>query len=195
MKQTLLAAALLASLMVAGCSENGGTPPGSSQASADPTPGQSEPATAAPAGPQFAVSTETQDGLAGKAHTGVCSIENMVVAPEGETAASDKPNTYEVNRDKVFRMVGFAVHKDKGSVPADVEIVLTGNKTYTLNAATGGDREDVAQFFKNPAFAKAGFMQDASFAAVEPGEYAMYILSKDGGEAVVCPTHQGVRVL
>lgn len=194
MKLTPLAVALLATLMIAGCTENGGTPPGATQAGGEVAP-KAEPAEAAPVGPQFATSTETQDGLASRAGTGVCSIENMVVAPEGAAATSDKPNTYQVARDQVFRMVGFAVNKDKGSVPTDIEIVLTGNKTYSLKSATGGDREDVAQFFKNPSFAKAGFMQDASFAAVEPGEYAMYILSQDGDESIVCPTHQGVKVL
>lgn len=197
MKYGCIVVSLCAAMLVAGCTENGGTPPGATQQGGTVAPeavaGPESPA--APAAPQFAASTETQDGLAARSHSGTCSIENMVVAPEGESATSDKPNTYQVSRDKVFRMVGFAVNKDKGSVPADIGIVLTGNKTYELKSKTGGDRADVADFFKNPAFAKSGFMQDASFEGVEPGEYAIYVVSHDGTEAAVCPTHQGVKVL
>ena len=29
---------------------------------------------------------------------------------------------------------------------------------------------------------------------VAPGEYAIYVVSSDGGETAVCPTHQGVIV-
>lgn len=183
---------VVASLVVAGCSENGGTPPAGNQtavAVSDST------TTAAPSGPQFTVSSETQDGLASKVNNGVCSVENVVALPDESAAASDKPNTYEVDRKSEFRLVGFAVNKDKDSVPEDIEIVLTGNKTYSLKSKTGGDREDVGKFFGSPAFAKAGFMQDASFTGVEAGEYAMYVLSGSGETLEVCPTHQGVRVL
>lgn len=183
---------VVASLVVAGCSEKGGNPPAGNQPAAAVSDNQP---TAQPSGPQFAIYSETQDGLASRVNGGVCSVENVVTAPDGRAAASDTPNTYQVDRNTVFRMVGFAVNKDKDLVPADIEIVLTGNKTYSLKSNTGGDREDVGKFFGNPAFAKAGFMQDASFAAVEPGEYAMYVVSTDGDMLAVCPTHQGIRVL
>ena len=197
MKYPHLAAAALACLLLAACSENGGTPPGGiadPQAGTMPALPEQEPAAPVPAAPLFVPSAETQDGLAAKANAGVCSIENVVIAPEGAAATSSKPNTYQVARDAVYRMVGFAVNKDKGVVPAGIEIMLTGNKTYALASMTGGDREDVAKFFDNPAFGKAGFMQDASFKDVEPGEYAIYVVSVDGAETAVCPTHQGMIV-
>lgn len=200
MKHPHLAAAVSACLLLAACSENGGTPPGgvanpqSGDAGLTPPAVEQPVAPQPPSGPLFVPSAETQDGLAAKANAGVCSVENVVIAPDGAAATSDKPNTYQVTRDAVYRMVGFAVNKDKGIVPADIEIVLTGDKSYALKSTTGGDREDVAKFFGNPAFGKAGFMQDASFKDVAPGEYAIYVVSSDGGETAVCPTHQGVIV-
>lgn len=143
----------------------------------------------------FATSTETVDSITAIQTSGVCSLENIVTIADNASRPGDKPNSYKVNKDESYRLVGFATNQDLGIVPADIEILLSGLKSYSIRLKTGGERGDVAKFFNNDNFANAGFMHDADFSNVDPGEYAVYVLEHDGGKKAACSTNQSITVM
>jgi hypothetical protein len=147
-----------------------------------------------PAGAQFAASQENAGSLAAVLTGGVCSVENVVTVPENQSSTGEKPNSYVGTRDKSYRMVGFAVNKDAGTVPAKVDIVLSGIRNYQLSVDTGRPRQDVADYFKTPAFDKAGYLVDVAFSDVEPGDYAIYFVDGSGGTKAACATNQSVTI-
>lgn len=146
-------------------------------------------------GTPFTAATETPETIATMLTGGVCSVENVVTVPDETASPGDRPNTYKVARDKGYRMVGFAVNKDRGVVPQNVELLLSGIRSYKVPVATGRPRGDVAEYFKNPGFAKAGYMVDVAFSQVQPGDYAIYFIENDGDAKAVCATNQSISVL
>jgi hypothetical protein len=123
---------------------------------------------------------------------GACRIEHVVTVTDERPATTDSPVRYEVNTKEGFRLVGFAVDKDAGTVPAQVDLVLSGLGTYAVPIDTGLPRGDVAEYFDNPAFANSGFMVDVAFSRVEPGDYAVYLVDKAGG---TCSPSQSISVV
>lgn len=178
-----------ACLVLAGCSEKMDQP--APQASAPTT--ESAPKVR-PAGAQFAATQENADSLAGVLNGGVCSVENIVTVPENQSSTGEKPNSYVGTRDKAYRMVGFAVNKDAGTVPAKVDILLAGIRNYQLTVDTGRPRQDVADYFKTPAFDKSGYLVDVAFSDVEPGDYAIYFVDNGGAAKTACATNQSITI-
>lgn len=162
-----------------------------------PTPDNTT-ADAAPApvvpGTRFQDASETPEVIAAGLTGGVCSVENVVTVTDETPSPGARPNTYEASRDTGYRVVGFAVNKDRGIVPANVELLLSGVKSYRVPMQTGRPRGDVAEFFKNPAFAKAGYMVDVAFTDVPPGEYALYVVEIEGEARAYCSTNQSLTV-
>lgn len=192
----LLASALFA-VIVVGCSEKAdeaAVPMAPDSASRS---GQAAKAPATIAGiPEtghFQSSGLKQDEIAAKTNTGVCSVENVVTVTDETPATGDAPNRYRVRRDLGYRLVGFIVDKEAGTVPTDVELVLAGAKVYGAALSTGRPRGDVAEYFDNPAFAQAGFLEDMAFARVERGDYAIYVFDRTSGD--FCTTNQSVTVV
>lgn len=195
MRNSVCLGLALACLLVTGCSENGGQPPSAKTAGGvQPVTDAAEPAVAAPAVPAFAPSSEEQNALAARVNAGRCSVDNIQVFPDGQVLSQDTPGTYKVGRDGSYRVVGFVVDIDKGTVPSEFRLVLAGNKTYEMKSTTGGPRGDVAESLKNPSFATSGFDQEVSFAGMDPGTYALYILSGEGEGSAICTTFQGLIV-
>ena len=194
--QSIRIAALVAVVVLSACSERADRAPTAAAPAAQQTAAteqQAKPALAPEA--RFAASTETLEGLMAMQTTGVCSLENVVTIDANESSPGDKPNSYKVDRGQNYRIVGFATNKDRGVVPADIEIVLAGMRTYSIRLSTGRPREDVADFFDNPSFANAGYLHDADFAGVEPGEYAVFVLEHHADAKAACSTNQSVRVI
>jgi hypothetical protein len=188
----LMAAIALASTLVA-CSEkmDEATRPGPAAS----TPAASTPAAApVPPGAQFQAAQETPDAIAAALTGGVCSVENVVTVPDETASPGERPNTYVATRDKGYRLVGFAVNKDRGTVPAEVELILSGVNSYRVPVQTGRPRGDVADYFKNPAFAKAGYMADVAFNQVQPGDYALFFAETEGGAKAYCATNQSITI-
>lgn len=192
-RRVLLAARLSALVITcaaaAACSEKMDQPAPQATAPA----AESKPA-ALPPGAQFEAGQETPEGIAQALTKGVCSVENVVTVPENQSSPGEKPNSYVATRDKGYRMVGFAVNKDAGTVPAKVDIVLSGVKSYRLAVETGRPRQDVADFFKTPSFEKAGYMVDVAFSNVEPGDYAIYFVDTAGAQKASCATNQSITI-
>lgn len=176
---------------LAACSEKGDQKP-------RPTPnastGAAEPAAPVVPGEQFQAAQETSEAISAALTGGVCSVENVVTVPDETPSPGDRPNTYKATRDKGYRMVGFAVNKDRGTVPATVDLVLSGVNSYRVPVQTGRPRGDVADYFKNPAFAKAGYMVDVAFTGVQPGSYAVYFAETDGTTRSYCATNQSITI-
>lgn len=140
----------------------------------------------------FAPSDFAAGDIEGSLNQGACSVENVVAAVDEAPAVGDAPNRYRVLRDRAYRLVGFVVDKEAGTVPAAAQLVLAGGQTYAVPLPTGRPRGDVADYFDNPAFAESGFMQDVAFARVSPGEYALYVFDAASGR--FCTTSQSVSV-
>ncbi|WP_133478173.1 hypothetical protein [Cognatilysobacter segetis] len=176
-------------VVAAGCSEKMDQPA--------PQTSSANPASAPkvlPAGAQFEAAQETVDAITQSLNSGVCSVENVVTVPENQSSPGAKPNSYVATRDKSYRVVGFAVNKDAGTVPAKVDIVLSGIKSYRLPVETGRPRQDVADFFKTPAFDKSGYMADVAFSNVDPGDYAIYFVDNGTDKKVSCATNQSISI-
>lgn len=188
------AACLLMLGFLAGCNERGTTTapsgePGSSMAPSAPVARAPVPATA-----QFSVGTETTDSLKAMTETAACSLENVISMADNSPNPGDAPNSYQAEKGKAYKMIGFATNKDAGTVPKTIRIVLAGAQIYGLNSVTGSERPDVANFFKVPAFSTAGYQTDAAFDDVAPGDYNVLVIETDGQTAVSCPTHQTITV-
>jgi hypothetical protein len=188
---------ILAALAIAGslaaCSEKADQAP-----SQGPVPAAAgNPAAAAPAaapGMKLQPATETPEVIAAALTGGVCSVENVVTVPDEAASPGDRPNTYKASRDKGYRLVGFVVNKDRGVVPQNVELLLSGISSYRVPVQTGRPRGDVADYFKNPAFAKAGYMVDVAFTDVQPGDYALYFVEGEGNARSYCATNQSITI-
>lgn len=188
----LMAALAVASTLVA-CSEkmDDASRPAPAAPAADAA--VKAPAPTAPGTP-FQSAEATPDAIAAALTGGVCSVENVVTVPDETASPGDRPNTYKATRDVGYRIVGFVVNKERGTVPANVELVLSGVNSYRVPVQTGRPRGDVADYFKNPAFAKAGYMVDVAFSQVQPGDYALYFAENENGTTSYCATNQSITV-
>lgn len=153
-----------------------------------------EPSAPVVPGEQFEVAQDTAEAINAALTGGVCSVENVVTVPDETASPGDRPNTYRAARDVGYRLVGFAVNKDRGTVPATVDLILSGVNSYRVPVQTGRPRGDVADYFKNPAFAKAGYMVDVAFTQVQPGSYAIYFAQTEGAVRLYCATNQSITV-
>lgn len=72
---------------------------------------------------------------------------------------------------------------DPGDVPPGAfDFVMKGDKSFRLPVSTGWPRPDVAEFFKVPGLAAAGFKFSASFDAVPAGTYEVdFVINKADG--------------
>lgn len=186
-----LIAALSVATSLAACSEKADDKPqqGPAAQGAD-----AKPAEPVVPGTRFQPSQETPETIAAALTGGVCSVENVVTVPDETASPGERPNTYKASLGSGYRLVGFAVNKDRGTVPANVDLLLSGVTSYRVPVQTGRPRGDVADFFKNPAFAKAGYMVDVAFTGVQPGEYALYFVETDGEAKAYCATNQSITV-
>ena len=89
-------------------------------------------------------------------------------------------------------VMGWAVDKVAKNIPAAVELAIDGN---AYQAIAGLDRPDVAEFFKTPAYAKAGFQFTAPVAWLGKGkhELKLRIVYRDGTYFEAPPVELWVR--
>lgn len=94
----------------------------------------------------------------------------------------------EVKGSDGFTLEGWAVDDAGKSVPETVVIELynakTGAKYYAPASRQTRDRSDVADFFKEPGFKKAGYIAKADIASVPAGEYEVIVVQVIDGKAV-----------
>lgn len=196
--RTPLAACALITLALAAC---GGKPddyagkPGETPASDAPAAPDAAPARAiVPDGGQFALDDQGAEAVLALKVGATCSLENLVSMTDGQPSPGPAANTYLAKRGNAYTLVGFATNAESGTVPATVRVLLLGAEVYGVDARTGFARPDVAEYFKVPAFATAGYQAVAGFDDVAPGEYRVFVLEADGPAPVACPSHQSVIV-
>ena len=169
-----------------------------------PTPADNPGAAAAPAAPvaraavpesaQFKPTTEV-DALQALPASGTCSLENVVNVSDNTPSPGTEPNSFVAARVMPYKLIGFATDSEAGTVPTAVHVYLHGKvASYLLPAQIGLDRPDVAEFFKKPALAKAGYQADAAFDDVTPGIYEVSLIKGEGAARELCATHQLLTV-
>jgi hypothetical protein len=79
------------------------------------------------------------------------------------------------------QLAGFVIDPED-KPPGDFDFVLKGERSFRIPVSTGWSRIDVAEFFKAPQLATAGFQFSTQFDAVPPGTYGVdfYITSPKG---------------
>jgi len=149
---------------------------------------------AVPESAQFKPTTEVE-ALQALAASGTCSLENVVNLSDNTPSPGTEPNSYVAARVVPYKIIGFATDSEAGTVPTTVHVYLHGKEvSYSLPAQVGLDRPDVAQFFKKPALAKAGYQADAAFDDVTPGVYEVSLIKGEGTARELCATHQLLTV-
>ena len=157
---------------------------------AEPAPPRAD----VPADAQVADEQVSLADIQGMKESAACSMESALYLADATQSPGPMPNTYLVGRGKHYQLSGFVTNKETGSVPANFRLVLVGAKSYAIAAHTGSERPDVAEYFKQPAFAKAGYQADVAFDDVEPGEYQVFVIEGEGNDRLACPTHQLLTV-
>ena len=176
----------IASTAMSSCNDTGAPPSG------QPALTQAEKASSG-ASNQFAQAAISPAAIAEMQQTGNASLDS--VTPAGEPAAQQPPrDEFKVSRGKLYRIEGFALNKDAGTVPQTIRITLVGASAYELTTKTGIERGDVGDYFKNPAFTGAGFSIEAAFDKVQPGTYTVVIIEGEGAGTTSHPTHKTITV-
>ena len=182
----LLTAGLIAGLATA-CSDRP-APVSADQTAATSSATPAVARAAVPDSAQFKPTSEVGTLLA-LAASGTCSLENIVNLSDNTPSPGPEPNTYIASHAMPYKLIGFATDSDAGTLPTSIQVFLHGKESsYTLPAQGGLDRPDVAQFFKKPALAKAGYQADAAFDDVAPGVYEVSLVK--GTTRQLCATHQ-----
>lgn len=89
---------------------------------------------------------------------------------------------------------GWIADPGTGRVPGSFAIVLEGARHYMVEDGPGRRRVDVANHFGNPAFEAAGFHASFELADVAAGEYRIWLLGFDRGNATVCDSGKTLQV-
>lgn len=177
MKRELVLAVGLAAALLTGCDkkEAAAPAPAPQQEAAQPAP-----AATAPAAATEAFSTTLPAALAGKkfAVGGKANVE-LLNKKKVEKIA-------DVSSEDGLELDGWALDDKTKTVPDTVVIELfdakSGNKYYAPANRNGRKRADVANFFKEPAFEKAGYRISADIKAVPAGEYEIIVVQLIDGK-------------
>ena len=182
---------IMASTALSSCNDTD-APASRQSASPDAASAQAE-RTSAGAQNQFTEAGNSPATIAEMRQAGTASLDS--VTPAGTAGAQQPPlEAFRVTKGKLYRIDGYAINKDAGTVPPTIRIMLVGDSAYELIAKTGVDRGDVADYFKNTAFATAGFSTEAAFDNVRPGTYTVFAVEGDGSAMVSHPTHKTISV-
>lgn len=187
----------LSTVLLVGCGGKGSgsvAPDSTANRAATEVAPQAPARASVPAGAQFAVATETPESLLAMTESAACSLENVMSIPDNGVNPGDVPNSYKTRKGKAYKMIGFAINKDSGTVPTTIRLVLVGAQVYGMNTVTGSERPDVGTYFNNSTFSNAGYKADAAFDEVVPGDYRVMVLKTDGATPVACSTHQTISI-
>lgn len=175
LRRELIVAVGLTAALLTGCEKKEATAPA-------PAPQQeaSQPAPAATATATEAFSTSLPSALAGKKfQAGGKANAELLNKKKLEKVA-------DVRSEDGFDLDGWALDDKTKVVPDTVVIELldtkTGAKYYAPATRNARKREDVAKFFKEAAFEKAGYRVNADINAVPPGEYEIIVVQLIDGK-------------
>lgn len=90
-----------------------------------------------------------------------------------------------------------AVSVRDGIIASDIAIALKSNSaqgTRLFAAATKGKRQDVAEYFKNPASVDSGFEAAIDLSDVSPGGYVLEVILHKDGENIKCQLASNITI-
>lgn len=168
----VVVSACVLALPLVGCGNSTPIPPASAPASAyAPSTGAFVAVVASSSGDALAVNT--------------CNLD----------AVNDKPAGSEsLPHASTATFSGWAAGTQMDSVPASVRLLLKGARDYTVDAATGMPRPDVAKANKHPAWAAAGYSVQADLSAVAPGTYTPVLEFSLDGKRMQCATQHKLTI-
>lgn len=174
-KLKYLGSALAFCWLATSCTDDGATAvPATDMSSTAPAPGE---APIAPAWPQARLST-WDSPLDSATESPMCYLDAVNGLP-----ATDA--TFRVTVDGPVVMEGWLSTLDL-QAPPELNIILEGERDYSVSGATGISRDDVAQAYDAPQLARAGFRSELPGLAVEPGTYSLLLSHEHAGTLVVC---------
>jgi len=90
-----------------------------------------------------------------------------------------------------------AVSVKDGVIAPDIAIALKSNSAQSARlfaAVTKGKRQDVAEYFKNPASIDTGFKAAIDLSDVSPGSYVLEVIQHKNGENFRCQLTSNITV-
>lgn len=175
LKRELVLAVGLTAALLTGCEKKEATAPAPApqQEAAQPAPAATTPAT-------DAFSNSLPSALAGKKfQVGGKANAEFLNKNKFDKAA-------DIRSEDGFQLDGWALDEKTKSVPDTVVIELfdakAGTKYYAPASRSARKRTDVANFFKEPAFEKAGYKVNADISAVPSGEYEIIVVQLIDGK-------------
>lgn len=112
-----------------------------------------------------------------------CSLDMVDRGPPDASLAKGTRHSFE----------GYVL--DQSGQPAGAfSLVLKGAQTLAFPVTTGKSRPDVAEYFKNPSLASAGFEFSNTLASVPAGKYAVWYLIDRDSEKFFCDTGKSIDV-
>lgn len=121
------------------------------------------------------------------APTDQCSVDSF----NGAAAAALIPVSHAVP----VVLNGWAAHVSSGSLPKLVYLELRGPNVRYAQAVVGGDRLDVAEYFKKPSLAKAGWDVQMGIVGLAPGNYGLHVIQVHADNtATICDAHKSLVV-
>ena len=98
-----------------------------------------------------------------------------------------------VSKGGTNQLEGYVV--DPADAPAGkFDFILKADKSFAIPASTGASRPDVAEFFKIPALATAGFKFTTTLANVPAGRYMVNFVMDRNGTQYFCESGKAIVV-
>lgn len=180
LKREFVLAVGLAAALLTGCEKKEAAAPAPAPEAAQPAPAATAPAPApAAAAATEAFSTSLPAAIAGK---------KFVMGGKAEAELMNKrklDKIADVKSEEGFELEGWAIDEKGKSIPDTVVIELVsadGSKYYATASRIPRKRDDVAKFFKEPAYQKSGYKINADIKAVPPGEYEIIVVQLIDGK-------------
>ena len=170
MKYPLLVAAIGLSLV--GCSEK--QPEKAATPVATPTPSFAKATTVRPAAIQSTLSLPD-----------ACRLDAVNDRPAKDASIPDKAK---------IKLVGWAANIPAGTSPQQIFVEFEGASKVYVKAVHGIKRPDVADYFKKPGLADAGWVAYADLSEAAAGAYKVQIIQVEGQSGLVCDSKNSIVI-
>lgn len=115
----------------------------------------------------------------------VCSVDIVNDQPAKNASISDKAK---------ITLAGWAANVPAGTSPQQIFIEFEGASKVYVKATHGIKRPDVADFFKKPGLADAGWVAYADLSEVAAGAYKVRIIQVEGQAGSVCDSNNSIVI-
>ncbi|WAC63031.1 hypothetical protein OVA13_16890 [Pseudoxanthomonas sp. SL93] len=186
MSNKLLGSSLLVAAIfsVAGCRDRAAPENTSSKTAAESATATPEPAPPSNAVDEAKTAAMDDARLATAAWTRhACSLDMIDNGPPEGSLDKGMPHLFQ----------GFVLDQN-GTAAGDFTVVFKGEKSFGIPVSTGKNRQDVADFFKNPSLASAGFEFTSTLSPIPSGDYKVLFLIDRGAELFFCEAGKQISV-